>query len=655
MQNLWSVFSNELLSVPRVWRHAQLCPLLENVLGLRSGSEMHDKWEDREEDKDLPHAMSVWRNILQMSSGTGRPLSLHLLGCCRRRPFEALSHAMSSGGSEHSANRALAQDAEPRQESSTLVANIKSPTGPSFLLVNNFFDYAIHRDPSLLVYSSHSTHHWVDMLSRALNQKGVPLIAAINKYHGVADCQKKAKGIGSNSDGDDDDGENDGEDEEDEAEKRSGSRANVGSRDVVNTILEDSVAQTRGRLLRESAAALAASSVSDFPENKRPRLLVSTATTASSGGSGAANQGPTVTDTVELLTYLSNPRVLSAMGEHCAACLASTCGDNSKTSACPDSSDSNMDELLHLLSVLLVNSPAGTNFAGPTRRASLASQMLGVFSFGRFSHQLLEGLWGRVGGYIRAHPGDFIQRFVLETCAPPVSAVSRGLFSPVSATTTLSVNPNEDKSKPNGEHSGLIVMLCVLSHQLLAIDDEEFVLGSKALGISDMCELLKGLKTLLFQMYWTAPVLTTHESIFGSGDADDDAKASSFVHTTSKEEDGVEFLRGHLNNLQLLYIATKVFNQLSIRNERIHFLPPNGWLWTSLGNSELEGLDVDANPFQDQKRTRARMVLLLCPQVIPFTQRAVYFQRLIRNDKAKVCFIYSTTLFLFLSQYYSSL
>lgn len=33
---------------------------------------------------------------------------------------------------------------------------------------------------------------------------------------------------------------------------------------------------------------------------------------------------------------------------------------------------------------------------------------------------------------------------------------------------------------------------------------------------------------------------------------------------------------------------------------------------------------------------RARMVLLLCPQVIRFSHRAAYFQRLIRNDKNKV-------------------
>ena len=97
-------------------------------------------------------------------------------------------------------------------------------------------------------------------------------------------------------------------------------------------------------------------------------------------------------------------------------------------------------------------------------------------------------------------------------------------------------------------------------------------------------------------------------------------------------------MRKHLNNLQFLYISTKVFNQLSVRNERIHFLPPSDWLWPALANAELEVLDVEANPFLDQKKTRARMVLLLCPQVINFNQRAVYFQRLIRNDKSKVWF-----------------
>ena len=216
----------------------------------------------------------------------------------------------------------------------------------------------------------------------------------------------------------------------------------------------------------------------------------------------------------------------------------------------------------------------------------------------------------------------------------------------MSSVTRVSSPHEESASGTNQEHACLLVLLCILSHQLLAIDDEEFIGGGKALNINHICELVAVLKVLMCEMYWTSPLLTTHENVFAdegseeTGVTEDMATSCSSSSTKSlARQQELSFLRKHLNNLQFLYISTKVFNQLSVRNERIHFLPPSDWLWPALANAELEVLDVEANPFLDQKKTRARMVLLLCPQVINFNQRAVYFQRLIRNDKSKVWFL----------------
>jgi hypothetical protein len=575
------------------------------VLGLQvqgGESQVSEEYRGQQPKEDsLPPAMAVWRNIL-FSGSSSASIFLRGVNCGSRLPFAVLSKMIFTIESHSEMKESLD----------------KNTVSPSFLLVNNFFEYAIHRDSSLLNYSSHSTHYWVDMLSHALNQRNVPLIAAINQYHGVIDKQFDVK---TSSEGVDHDSDSD---DNDDSKIGDGSKVSIGTRDVVNTILEDSVSQTRSRLLRKSVnysfatSSAKASHIVQYPvqESKRPRLQQSHDT--GSNKSLVYFEAPSLDDTVELLNYLSNSRVLSAMAEHCAACLAHDgIGD--------------MNELLHLLSVLLIYSPAGTNFSSPTKRSSLASQILGVFAFGRTSQILVEGLWQSVKVYIQEHPSDYVHRFVL----PNVSAVStsappRSLFTPAAPCV-----PPEEVPVTNFENASLLVLLCILSHQLLAIDDEEFSEGSKALKSNDICDLVVQLKTLMFQMYWMDPVLTKHENEF-----DDAHRVSSADLKPDERQKELTFLRIHLNNLQLMFISTKVFNQLSVRNERIHFLSPGGWLWTSLINSELDGLNVDANPFQDPKATRARMVLLLCPQVIPFNQRAVYFQRLLRNDKAKVWSFY---------------
>jgi hypothetical protein len=573
--------------------------------------------------------MAMWQTILS-SAALGGPTLASLRPATR--PFTVLSAVVDEG---------LSQGEGPA--GSGAAGGTEEEGVPSFLLVNNFFDYAIHRDPSLLRFSAESTGHWVDMLSQALTKSNVPLVAAINAYHGLGhlECGTGAAGGGAGGSGDVDSEDSDAEEGQGAGTgcgSGPGSKAGIGSRDVVNTILEDAVMQTRGLLSRQSTGTAAEGAARWLPqqqqqqESKRPRLQACSSALKRSTGVGVPS--PSVADTVDLITYLCSPLVLSAIAEHCIACLASTGSTNESTSGSDSSSSSaeqSLNGVLRLLAVLLVHSPAGATVAGPANRSSMASQVLNVFAFGRSSQMLTEGLWRRVATCVQANPGTCVQKLVPDNSSSLGKAVplSRGLFSPVSTAASVAASSSAGGSvASSGEDaSSLLVLLCILSHQLLAMDDEEFMGGGKALQMSDICELVHLLKTLLFHMYWTCPVLTTHESLFAEEEGEGDPRHRSQFCSS---------LRIHLTSVQLLFISTKVFNQLSVRNERIHFLPPSGWLWTSLGSSELEGLDVEADPFLDQRKTRARMVLLLCPQVIPFSQRAVYFQKLIQNDKKKV-------------------
>ena len=600
---MWRVFTGELLSIPHVWSDQNLCPILEIILGLNLADEKIDadslhKADDVKSNANLSRS-EIWHNILRSSSFGychQQPNS-----CDGRRPFATMSHTMYASDTD---------------ESAAVIDSTKF--SPSLGLVNNFFEYAIHHHPSLLQNSPRSTHLWIDILSKVLSQDGIPLVAAIDKYHGVG--SEKFGGI-------------DDEDEEDGDNR--GHRRNVGSRDVVNTILEDCVNQTRHQVMRQALLENHNHSregefvVHDVQHNDSKRQKLQSPFKSEKLCS-SKEQPPSVHDTLELLNHICNPIVISSMAEFCSSQLDSVM---EKTHVEQQQPLSSVDVVLKLLSVLLVYSPSGTGFSS----SSISSKILSVFAFGPTRQALIKGLWKKIQFYVRQNPIDYVHQFV---CPSPTTTAPNVRNRNVLKSHDCELDQDSELSASgtmmNKESSSLMVMLCVLSHQLLAVDDEEFTSGKSVLELSEVCELVELLKNLMFEMYWTTPLLTVHENsvVDNSNNAVGEVLISSNYDIDRQD---ASFLKSHLYNLQMLFIATKVFNQLSVRNERIHFLPRQGWLWKSaIGNSELEVLDDDENPFLDQRRSRSRMVLLLCPQVIGFSDRAAYFQKLIQNDRKKV-------------------
>jgi hypothetical protein len=111
--------------------------------------------------------------------------------------------------------------------------------------------------------------------------------------------------------------------------------------------------------------------------------------------------------------------------------------------------------------------------------------------------------------------------------------------------------------------SSLFALVSTLSLQLQAIDDTEFIAQTKSLTLVDFGRLIHLLKALLYSGYWVRPVTRNYE---------EDRRAP----------------QQKLYLAQLLLIATKLFNQLASRNERLNFLPEKQWLWSALSSSDLE-------------------------------------------------------------------
>ena len=112
--------------------------------------------------------------------------------------------------------------------------------------------------------------------------------------------------------------------------------------------------------------------------------------------------------------------------------------------------------------------------------------------------------------------------------------------------------------------STLYVLLSTLSHQLQAIDDIEFQQEARTLSPSDFAVVIDLLKGILYRGYWTQPILD-HDPSSTNGDPLQQLYLS-----------------------QVLWIATKVYNQLSARNERLNFVPDRLWLWEGLSSADVE-------------------------------------------------------------------
>ena len=107
----------------------------------------------------------------------------------------------------------------------------------------------------------------------------------------------------------------------------------------------------------------------------------------------------------------------------------------------------------------------------------------------------------------------------------------------------------------------LLVLLNILWHQLLSMDDMEFKQGLKSLSIEQFSSLALFLKDLLYHLSWINPV-----NEMGSSD----------------------FSNQRLFQIQLLRIGCKVFNHLITRNERLQYSSPDKWTWPSFSSHEFD-------------------------------------------------------------------
>eukprot|EP00597_Dinobryon_sp_UTEXLB2267_P010571 CAMPEP_0170101272 /NCGR_PEP_ID=MMETSP0020_2-20130122/2160_1 /TAXON_ID=98059 /ORGANISM="Dinobryon sp., Strain UTEXLB2267" /LENGTH=1091 /DNA_ID=CAMNT_0010324337 /DNA_START=453 /DNA_END=3728 /DNA_ORIENTATION=- len=189
-------------------------------------------------------------------------------------------------------------------------------------------------------------------------------------------------------------------------------------------------------------------------------------------------------------------------------------------------------------------------------------------------------------------------------------------------------------------YSMLMLMCSVLSHHLTAVDDKELLEAQSLLPLSDITLLMQYLKQLLYKMYWTEPIVDSNSNILDSLQS---PRGSEGAKTAM-------LLQSSLMKLQLLLVATKVFNQLCVRNERRQFLQVDAWQWPPLVASDLAlresaGSSGEEMTSEDDsavdgafvmKNSKIRAVLTYIPQVIPFKQRLSIFQSLLELDKAAV-------------------
>jgi len=153
----------------------------------------------------------------------------------------------------------------------------------------------------------------------------------------------------------------------------------------------------------------------------------------------------------------------------------------------------------------------------------------------------------------------------------------------------------------------LFLFCATYSHQLLALDDEQFFEKGVPLSLKEQFEATCVLKQLLYQMFWETPV----------------AEQAPF----------------DLESVQLLLSVTRLYNQLYDRHARHEFahFSREHWHWPAVHSREL----ADAmTPAEDRGMAaafggrRVSLLLTCIPQVLQFKQRVKIFHRLIEDDKA---------------------
>ncbi|CAM9141311.1 unnamed protein product [Ectocarpus sp. 8 AP-2014] len=174
-----------------------------------------------------------------------------------------------------------------------------------------------------------------------------------------------------------------------------------------------------------------------------------------------------------------------------------------------------------------------------------------------------------------------------------------------------------NKAGGGGMQSALFLFCSACSHQLLALDDEEFYEKQRPLTLEEVRQLAGFLKEWLCRMYLIDPVIPRLR---------EDGLPSDPTLALRQCED-------HLREALLLLSATRLFNQLYDRNTRREFLKAEAWCWKAISPVDLSPPDQGDPRVAFLSKGNLGMVLANIPQVVPFFQRVGIFRQMIDAER----------------------
>lgn len=166
----------------------------------------------------------------------------------------------------------------------------------------------------------------------------------------------------------------------------------------------------------------------------------------------------------------------------------------------------------------------------------------------------------------------------------------------------------------NTQYFKYLFLLCtILQYQFEHINDFDLMNGIRTLEVDSIVEIVGVLNSLLYAMYWQYPVIIGSVSSRGQGSAS-----------------------MQLFDSQLVFVTTKLYNQIAFRNERMNFADFRLWIWKNLNTSEFLA-SILSSPGEKvfSNSLKARLILQLVPQAIPFQQRIEIFQNFVEEDKVR--------------------
>jgi hypothetical protein len=156
----------------------------------------------------------------------------------------------------------------------------------------------------------------------------------------------------------------------------------------------------------------------------------------------------------------------------------------------------------------------------------------------------------------------------------------------------MTTNRNKDISNTVEDNQvtsilgNFFLLATAISYQLENIDDTEFMESDRhflftsksrhKFNVNQIQHIMTMLKSVLYYFYWTSQYMS---------DLLSDGYSSSYDSSNMKSD-----TKHSIHNIlavQLVLICTKLYNQLSARNERLQFLPISAWHWDTLSPTDL--------------------------------------------------------------------